>query len=424
MNELQNEFTRQSAADLNRLSEKLQNNSNENLPENFLREVFRTLHTIKGTAQTFGFPISAHLAHTLENLLSAAKNDLISAVELKPLLPEGIGILAQSLGEKNFQIPASFAEKIQKFRTEIETTNSRNDYLPEIPEEFSVSLSAREKSVLNEALSDGNNLYILEIDFEAAKFAVEFKNFRSRLSEKGEIIAALPGAKSTVPNNLGFRIIFVTREKIENIIENSTAKIVFEISPSIANDLRGITAQAAAHGKTLARNSGKKIDFEISVEAEIVSPKNLKLIFDALLHLVRNAVSHAIDEKGKVLIAIKSVENGLLLSVSDDGKGLDAAKIRRRAIEKNLVSKSEVLSDREIADLIFAPDFSTAEAVTEISGRGVGLDAVKNSIENAKGKISVKSETGKGSTFEIFLPQALKTPKPENAETKYESDKN
>jgi len=424
MNELQNEFIRQSAADLNQLSEKLQNNSNENLPENFLREVFRTLHTIKGTAQTFGFPVSAHLAHTLENLLSAAKNDSISAVDFRSLLPKGIEILAASLGEKNFQIPDSFAKKIQKFRIELELTNFRNDYLPEIPEEFSASLSAREKSVLNEALSDGNNLYILEIDFEAAKFAVEFKNFRSRLSEKGEIIAALPGAKSAAPNKLGFRIIFATREKIEDIIENSAAEIAFEVSTAVSNNLSGIAAQIAGHGKTLARNSGKKIDFEISVEAETASTQNLKLIFDAILHLVRNAVSHAIDEKGKVSIAIKSVGNNLIVTFSDDGKGLDAEKIRRRAIEKNIVSEDEILSEREIADLIFAPDFSTAETVTEISGRGVGLDAVKNSIENANGKISVKSEAGKGLTFEIFLPQDFEPQKHENAVTEDGSDKN
>lgn len=405
MNELQNEFILESAADLNRIFEKVQNNSNENLSENLLREIFRTLHTIKGTAQTFGFPVSAHLAHTLENVLSAAKNSLISAAELKTLLPEGIRILAQSLGEKNFQIPASLAEKIQKFRTELETTNSRNDYLPEIPEEFSALLSTREKSLLNEALSDGNDLYVLEINFEAANFAAEFKNFRQSLSEKGEIIAALPGAKTAAPNSFGFRIIFATREKVEDIIENSTAKIVFEILTTVSNNLHGVTAQAVAHGKTLARNSGKKIDFEISVEIETVSTNNLKLIFDALLHLVRNAVSHAIDEEGKVSISVKSVENNLLLTVSDDGKGLDAEKIRRRAIEKNIVSEDEILSEREIADLVFAPDFSTAETVTEISGRGVGLDAVKNSIETKGGRISVKSEAGKGAVFEIYLPQ-------------------
>ncbi|MBA2735827.1 MAG: chemotaxis protein CheA, partial [Pyrinomonadaceae bacterium] len=163
---------------------------------------------------------------------------------------------------------------------------------------------------------------------------------------------------------------------------------------------------------------------EISVEAETTSTQTLKLIFDALLHLVRNAVSHAIEEKGKVRIEIKSVEKGLILSVSDAGKGSDAKKIRARAIEKNLVSEDVILSEREIADLIFAPDFSTAETVTEISGRGVGLDAVKNSIENAKGKISVKSEAGKGTTFEIFLPVNFETQKHNDAEKENEDNKN
>jgi two-component system chemotaxis sensor kinase CheA len=423
MNELQNEFILQSAADLNRISEKLQDDSDEKSFETLLREVFRTLHTIKGTAQTFGFPVSAHLAHALENLLSAAKGNLISAADLKSLLPEGIGILAKSLGEKNFQIPGSFAKKIQNFQIELQTTNSKNHYLPEIPEEFSASLSAREKSLLNDVLEDGSNLYILEIDFDAANFADEFKDFRRRLSEKGEIVATLPGAKLAAQNKIGFRIIFAYGENIEDIIENTSAEIVFEIFTANLNNLRGIITQAAGHGRTLARNLGKKIDFEIFVEAETPSSQILKLIFDALLHLVRNAVSHAIEEKGKIVIMIKTADKGLLLSVSDNGKGLDAEKIHAKAIEKNLVPENKVLSEGEIADLIFAPGFSTAAAVTEISGRGVGLDAVKNSIENAGGLISVKSKSGKGATFEIFLPQNFESQKLGNAETNDGSDK-
>jgi two-component system chemotaxis sensor kinase CheA len=102
---------------------------------------------------------------------------------------------------------------------------------------------------------------------------------------------------------------------------------------------------------------------------------------------------------------------------------LDAEKIHAKAIEKNLVPENKVLSEGEIADLIFAPGFSTAAAVTEISGRGVGLDAVKNSIENAGGLISVKSKSGKGATFEIFLPQNFESQKLGNAETNDGSDK-
>ena len=96
------------------------------------------------------------------------------------------------------------------------------------------------------------------------------------------------------------------------------------------------------------------------------------------------------------------------LTFADDGKGVDLAKLRSRAIEKNLISKDAVLSDEQILELIFAPEISTLETATEISGRGIGLDAVKNTVEKINGKISVKSRKTLGTTFEIFLPAAEK----------------
>ncbi len=92
------------------------------------------------------------------------------------------------------------------------------------------------------------------------------------------------------------------------------------------------------------------------------------------------------------------------LKISDDGRGIDAEKIRAKAIEKKLVREDENLPVQALRDLIFAPEFSTAERLTEISGRGVGLDAVKDAIEKAGGGISVALRKGSGATFEIFLP--------------------
>lgn len=404
MNDLQHEFIRQSVADLLSLTEKSRQYKNENLPENLLREIFRALHTVKGTSQVFGFSKSAGLAHALENLLAAAKNGAISADDLKMFLLEGLEILAQSLAKKDFQIPAFFSRKIQNYQSESGATNSANDYLPEIPEEFSAPLSAQEKSLLGAALKNGKKAFVLEIGFETTGFAEDFKNFRAILSEKGEIIAALPSAKFAAQNKIGFRIVYATAETVETIVKNSAAEIIYQTHAPDFNDLPGVIAQVAAHGKMLARRFGKTVEFESIVEAETPPAAILKIVFDALAHLVRNAVSHAFDQTGKIIIEAKSAPNGLILKVADNGKGLDAEKIRRAAIEKNLISADETLSAGEVTDLIFAPNFSTADQVSDVSGRGVGLDAVKTAAENAGGEISVKSEAGAGTTFEIFLP--------------------
>ncbi|HEX8638118.1 MAG TPA: ATP-binding protein, partial [Pyrinomonadaceae bacterium] len=214
----------------------------------------------------------------------------------------------------------------------------------------------------------------------------------------------LPSAKFAAQNKIGFQIVYASGETIKAIVKDSAAKIIHQTRPPDFNNLSGIVRQIAAHGEILAQRFDKNVDFALIVEAETPPPPILKIVFDALAHLVRNAVSHAFDRNGKITIEAKDAPNGLVLKVSDDGKGLDAEKIRRAAIEKNLISNGDILSAKEITDLIFAPNFSTVERVSDVSGRGVGLDAVKALTENAGGEISVKSEAGAGTTFEIFLP--------------------
>ena len=103
---------------------------------------------------------------------------------------------------------------------------------------------------------------------------------------------------------------------------------------------------------------------------------------------------------------MQAKENGWRLTVSDDGRGIDAGKIKLKAIEKNLTTDAAALTEQETINLIFLPEFSTKSEITEISGRGVGLDAVKFAIEKAGGAIAVESRKGEGTTFEIFLPRS------------------
>ena len=135
-----------------------------------------------------------------------------------------------------------------------------------------------------------------------------------------------------------------------------------------------------------------------------LNAKYLNLIFEILLHLVRNAVDHSFDESGHIEIRLKETDGGINLTLTDDGKGIDLYVIRAKAIEQKLILPDTNLSEQETLDLIFLPGFSTAERVTEISGRGVGLDEVQNLVVNARGTISVESRKDKGTVFEIFLP--------------------
>ena len=407
MEDLRQYFSVESIKNLKNLNANLQNA--ETLFETEKREFFRTLHTIKGSSQTFDFISASHLAHKLESLLSAKGEDILKNENVKNLFAEGIELLIESLQEKHFEIPASFVEKINTFVPDyIEKNNLSKTLLPKIPVEISSQLSSQEKNALFSALNNRKNIYGLEVGFDMTNFTAEFKNLREILSESGEIIATLPSPKFKAPEKIGFQLIFASSlqpGQAQEIAQKTKAEIILDTSETgFSNDLSGVLAQIVGHGETLAKKFGKQIEFEVSADEMKPSLQRLKLIFDVLLHLTRNAVDHAIESSGKIEINLKIKENGLNLLVSDNGRGINLEKIKAEAVEKNLISADKKLNDRETLDLIFLPEFSTASELTEISGRGIGLDAVKDAVEMTKGKINVKSQSGKGTMFEIFLP--------------------
>ena len=167
-----------------------------------------------------------------------------------------------------------------------------------------------------------------------------------------------------------------------------------------------------------AMGLGKQIQLEISGEDTELDKSVVEKIGDPLMHLVRNALDHGLETPEERVAAGKPATGRLQLNayhdsghivieVNDDGRGLAREKILKKAIEKGIVTPDQTLSDAEVNMLIFAPGFSTADKVTDISGRGVGMDVVKRNIEALRGSVQVRSRTGQGCTFEIRLPLTL-----------------
>jgi two-component system chemotaxis sensor kinase CheA len=170
--------------------------------------------------------------------------------------------------------------------------------------------------------------------------------------------------------------------------------------------------------RDLSRDFGKKVNFHVSGEETELDRTVVEDIGDPLVHMVRNSLDHGLEmpadriaagknEAGSVLLRAFHEGGNIVIELSDDGRGIDPDKILAKARKQNLINENAQLSRDEILNLIFLPGFSTAEKVTSVSGRGVGMDVVRRNIEKLRGKIEITSEVGRGSTFRIKLPLTM-----------------
>jgi two-component system chemotaxis sensor kinase CheA len=201
-----------------------------------------------------------------------------------------------------------------------------------------------------------------------------------------------------------------------------TGKIVRELQDMSMSmrmvPLKGTFQKMTRLVRDLARNTGKKVNFVTEGEDTEIDRNMADAIKDPLVHIIRNAVDHGIEspedrEKAKKpkagLIHLSAYHSAgsVVVEIKDDGKGIDRDVILNKALEKGIISDGKALSDREVLNLIFEPGFSTAEKVTDVSGRGVGMDVVKKNIEALRGQSEIQSELGKGSVFQMRLPLTL-----------------
>jgi two-component system chemotaxis sensor kinase CheA len=170
--------------------------------------------------------------------------------------------------------------------------------------------------------------------------------------------------------------------------------------------------------RELETGTGKKVRLEVEGEMTEVDKTVVERIGEPLTHLIRNAVDHGIEspaerlaagkgEEGVVKLSAAHQSGRIVITIADDGRGIDRVRVRAKAVEKGIIAADAVLSDEEIDNLIFAPGFSTAAVVSNISGRGVGMDVVRKNVQALGGRIGIASTLGKGSSFSLSLPLTL-----------------
>ena len=204
-----------------------------------------------------------------------------------------------------------------------------------------------------------------------------------------------------------------TTSEIEEMVKNMRVlplSTIFQLFPRMVHNI--------------ARDKNKKIDLVIQgsdIAADKTIIEELKI---PLMHIIRNSIDHGIEDVeqrkalgknpvGKIEICASLKDNKIIVDVKDDGRGLDIEKIKNKAIEKKLLTKDEInaISDEELTNLIFYPGFSTEDFVTELSGRGLGLDIVNNKINHMQGRIDIFSQLNKGTVVRVILPATVATKK-------------
>lgn len=227
-----------------------------------------------------------------------------------------------------------------------------------VPNDIWNSLKEHEKHALKQSISEGANIFVVDTSFDATDFDREFQKLKEKLSSEGEVISVFPRVDSERPKKIKFTILCAST-----------------VSGGVAALHRAVRA-----GQTAANALGKEIEFEVS-GADVTLDD---AIAECLIHVVRNAVHHGIESRGTITIAAVKDQGQLTIKVTDDGRGIDP----------QIVATGQ----------LFEPGYSTASEVSEISGRGVGLDVVKTTVEQRGGSVQVQSELGKGSTFTITVP--------------------
>ncbi len=470
-------------------------------------QIFRRVHTLKGSAASFGFIAVSEVAHNFEAVLDGlrlGRMDLTEAV--LDAFEDSISCIDRALHAPNEKIANDQNQVVQRLARFVKASkqsgNIDTSLRAGLPPDIASSLSEYDLHHAREAIGEGARLFVVSAVFDIDTFDRNFRELTKLLGQSGEVIATTPGAPAD-DNEISFRILyaadFIAGEVLRQAsllsrVEHSEIKILWPANEGSAsesapakslvnehlnraavrvdlavlddlitnagelfrqatnafsqtvglspvtdravNDLRmrfvafeerlvrlrlvpasEVLERAAARaGRIAARHLGKEVEFRIDGSDVGIEKSLADIIGDPLLHLVRNAITHGIEDPderraagkdpiGHVTLTAMNRSGRLHVIVSDDGRGIDLDRVIATAAEQG-ISGTE-LSEDQCLRLIFRPGFSTLPEVSDLAGRGIGLDVVDRAMDVAGGEVRVASQKGLGTKFAMIVPTSL-----------------
>lgn len=409
-----------------------------------INDIFRPFHTIKGVAGFLSLTKINKLAHATENLLDSARSgDFIISHTVTDIILASVDTLKALLDKVKQGIQTGYRESDDDI--DVDSLSSRLKQLQ-------ISLTKGEKEPLGEILVRKKELSQSDLDQ-----ALEFQN-KNSVKKLGEIlveekkvkpkqVASALMEQSCVKKKMDVQV-RVSTQKLDDLVDYAgelviaqsmlrqqtkedviVSKTVSQLGQivnhmqNIAMSMRMIPIQATFMKmirlvRDLSRKSGKEIHLSMTGEDTEIDRNVVDALYEPMVHMIRNACDHGIEAtsersktgkpaQGNIHLCAYHKGGNIIIEIEDDGKGLDKDKILEKAKSTGLIKGDEQMTDTQVFDLIMQPGFSTAKEITDISGRGVGMDVVKDGIEKFRGHLNIASKKGKGTKFIISLPLTL-----------------
>ena len=472
-------------------------------------QLFRRVHTLKGSAASFGFAAVSEIAHQFEAVLDGMRLGRLNLTDdVLDVFEDAVSAIDRALqapNEKLVQHQNQVAQQLAQYATSTKKQGIATGLRAALPADIASALSEYDLQHAREAIREGAKLFVVTAAFALDTFDRNFRELTKLLGHSGEVIATTPGGPAQ-DNEINFRILYATDfisgeavRQADLLAQVEHHEIEIELPPSEppnVDDTASVSAPVAAEtdrsairvelpmlddlittagelfrqasntltqtgappppvaneraavdlrmrfvafeerlirlrlvparevleraarraGRIAARRLGKEVEFRVE-GAEVGIERSLaEIIGDPLLHLVRNAIIHGLetpDERraagkhptGHVTLTAANRSGRIHITVADDGRGIDLDRIIAAAAAQGI--SDAPLSEDQCLRLIFRPGFSTTREVSELAGRGIGLDVVDRAMDIAGGEVRVATERDKGTTFAMIIPAAL-----------------
>jgi two-component system chemotaxis sensor kinase CheA len=418
-------------------------------PENkeYVNTIFRPFHSIKGVASFLNLEKIRDLAHNLENLLDKVRNNELSVTpQVIDIILDGADALKAMIGQVQDRLEGKTSAALDIDVPALEKrVKNIQEGKHEQPEPKKIGTILVEDGLISED--------VLEEALEVAKISNEQRIGEVLIAEgkvtPKQVSQALRKQTSQVVDTTSTRVdtrklddlidmvgeLVITQSMIRQnpIVQSNTDRKFFrDISQlsSITSELQRTSTslrmipikqtfqRMSRLVRDLSKSAGKSVNVVTVGEDTEIDKNMVEEIYNPLVHLIRNAVDHGIEvaeerikagKKETGTIQLKAYHKGgnVMIEISDDGKGLHKEKILNKAIANGVIDSASGLSDQDIFRLILLPGLSTAEKVTDVSGRGVGMDVVKQAVDKLRGKIEINSHYGTGTTFVTSFPLTM-----------------